>query len=142
LAAFGLQQRGADKPVFPAGLLRDPDFVLRNGAAIAVHFVAFAVPLLLPYYLADVAHCSPFQIGTVIAASPAGMLLGSLLAAPAARSLGAGRAALLGGLVVAAASFAVAMSASAIALAAIVAALLLHGLGLGLFQVAYTESTV
>lgn len=142
LAAFGLQQRGARNPVFPTGVLRDADFVLRNGAAIAVHFVAFAVPLLLPYYLSDVARCSPFEIGMVIAASPAGMLLGSLLAARATRSLGAGRGALLGGLVMAAASLALSVSASATALAAIVAALLLHGLGQGLFQVAYTDSIV
>jgi hypothetical protein len=122
--------------------MHDPDFVLRNGAAVAVHFVAFAVPLLVPYYLADVAGCSPLEIGMVLAASPAGMLLGSLAAAPAARSRGAARTALLGGLCVAAGSFAFAVSANAVLLAAICASLALQGFGLGLFQVAYTESVV
>jgi MFS family permease len=142
LGAFGLQQRRASRPVFPAPVLRDLDFVLRNGAAIAVHFVAFAVPLLVPYYLANVAGCSPLEIGMVIAASPAGMLLGSLAAAPSARARGAARAALAGGLCVAAGSLGVAASASAVLLTAIAASLVLHGFGLGLFQVAYTDSVV
>jgi MFS family permease len=142
LGAFGLQQRRAARPVLPAAAMRDLDFVLRNAAAVAVHFVAFAVPLLLPYYLADVAGYPPLAIGLVIAASPAGMLLGSLLAAPAARGRGAGRASLLGALCVAGGSLAVAFSASTVMLPAIVASLALHGLGLGLFQVAYTDSVV
>lgn len=142
LGAFGWQQRRALQPVFPAAARRDLDLALRNGAAVAVHFAAFAVPLLVPYYLADVAGSSPIEIGMVIAASPAGMFLGSLLAAPAARSRGAARAALLGGLCVAAGSLALAASASAALLAAIVASLTLHGMGLGLFQVAYTDSVV
>ncbi|MGH8639091.1 MAG: hypothetical protein ACREUZ_18305, partial [Burkholderiales bacterium] len=52
------------------------------------------------------------------------------------------RAALLGALIVGAGSFAIGAAVSAHALAALLPAVLLHGVGLGLFQVGYTDVIV
>jgi MFS family permease len=142
LAAFARHEHKAAAPLFPQQAVRDADFILRNLAAVAVHFTAFAVPLLLPYHLARVAGFSASEVGVLIAMSPVGMLLGSLLAVPLARHAGVGVAALLGGLTVALGSMALAAAAGFAWLGAIVASLLLHGAALGIFQVAYTDAIV
>ena len=142
LAAFARHERGAAAPLFPSQAARDPDFALRNLAAVAVHFTAFAVPLLFPYHLAHVAGYGADEVGALIALSPVGMLLGSLLAVPLARGAGAGVAALLGGLTLAAGSMTLAAAAASARLDATAASLLLHGAGLGVFQVAYMDAIV
>jgi MFS family permease len=132
--------RGA--PILPRALTRDPDFVLPNLAGIAVYFVYFAVPLLVPYYLTRIAGYSPLEGGCVLALSPAGVLLGSALAARTASRLGVRRTALLGGALVAAGSLTIALWSSLPSLPLILGSLLLHGVGVGLFQVAYADIVV
>jgi MFS family permease len=142
LAAFARRDRSAIVPLFPQQVARDLDFVLRNLAAVAVHFTAFAVPLLFPYHLAHAAGYTAGELGALIAMSPVGMLIGSLLAVPLARHAGVGVAALFGGLTVAFGSMALSAAAGFAWLGAIVASLLLHGAGLGIFQVAYMDAIV
>jgi len=119
--------------------LRVPAFVLPNLGSIAVHFVAFAVPLLVPYYLARVGGFAPAEIGAVLALSPIGTLIGSAVAAPAVRRMGAHRGAVLAGALVALGSVAISTWPQTALLPLILATLLLHGVGLGLFQVAYAD---
>lgn len=145
LAALGACARHelrAGNPILPPALIRDPDFVLPNIAGIAVHFVAFAVPLLAPYYLTRIAGYAPIESGAVLALSPAGILIGSALAARTAGAFGVRRTALLGGAIVAVGSITIALWPKAPWLAVILATLLLHGMGLGLFQVAYADIVV
>ncbi len=142
LYAFARHERRAQDPVLPPGLVRDADFVLPNLAGIAVHFVAFAVPLLVPYYLTRIAGYPPLESGGVLALSPAGILIGSALAARTAGLLGVRRTALLGGALVAAGSVTIASWSGMPWLPLILGALLLHGIGVGLFQVAYTDIVV
>jgi MFS family permease len=142
LAAFARHERRAAAPLFPREAGCDLDFALRNLAAVAVHFTAFAVPLLFPYHLARVEGYDASEVGALIALSPVGMLLGSLLALPLARRAGVGVAALLGALTLALGSMALAAAAGVASLAAIMGSLLLHGAGLGVFQVAYMDAIV
>jgi len=145
LAALGACARHelrAQHPILPPALIRDPDFVLPNVAGIAVHFVAFAVPLLAPYYLTRIAGYAPIESGAVLALSPAGILIGSALAARTAGVVGVRRTALLGGALVAVGSLTIALWPSLPWLALILATLMLHGMGLGLFQVAYADIVV
>jgi MFS family permease len=107
-----------------------------------VHFVAFAVPLLAPYYLTRIAGYAPIESGAVLALSPAGILIGSALAARTAGVVGVRRTALLGGVLVAVGSLTIALWPSLPWLALILATLVLHGMGLGLFQVAYADIVV
>ena len=139
LAGFARQQRQSPQPMLPSAAIRDADFVLTNATSVCVHFVAFAVPLLLPYYLARIAGYAVEAIGAVIALSPVGALLGSVLAVPVARMTGSRRAALLGGVILGVGSIAIGASVSAQSLAPLLVAVLLPGVGLGLFHVAYTD---
>ena len=142
LAALVNHERRAQDPILPLALIRDPDFVLPNLAGVAVHFVAFAVPLLVPYYLTRIAGYAPLESGAVLALSPAGVLIGSALAARTAEVFGVRRTALLGGALVAAGSVTIALWSKMPWLAVILGTLMLHGTGLGLFQVAYADIVV
>jgi MFS family permease len=142
LAAFARHQRRTPEPMLPAAVLRDSDFALTNAASVCVHFVVFAVPLLLPYYLTRIEGYSAAATGAVIALSPAGVMLGSALAVPIARRTGSRRTAWLGAMLVGAGSLAIGAAVCAHALAALLLAVLLHGIGLGVFQVGYMDVIV
>ena len=139
LCAFANHELRAPDPILPLALIRDPDFVIPNLASIAVQFVAFAVPLLVPYYLTRIAGYAPVESGAVLALSPAGILIGSALAAKTVGVLGVRRTALLGGALVAGGSVAIALWSKMPWLPVILGSLVLHGIGVGLFQVAYTD---
>lgn len=140
LGTFALRQRGAEHPFLPVAVVRDPGFVLLNLASACVHLAGFAVPLLVPYYLARISGYGPLEIGGLLTLWPVGMMIGSALAAPAARILGRRPAAILGGALLAAGQFAIA-SWPAVP-ATMLAALCMHGAGIGLFQVAYTDIVI
>jgi len=142
LLGFVVQQHRAENPFFPRSAVRDLDLVLLNLFSIAVNFVAFAVPLLVPYYLARVSGYAGDGIGIALALSPLGMLLGSACAPRAARALGTRRSALLGACGVACGSLLISAWSTQTHLPLMLASLLLNGAGLGLFQVAYTDVTV
>ena len=142
LAVFVRHQQRAREPMLPPAAVRASGFAAINAASVCVHFVVFAVPLLLPYYLARIEGYTAAATGAVIALSPAGVLLGSALAVPIARRTSSRRAALLGGMIVGAGSLGIGAAVSAHALAPLLMAVLLHGVGLGLFQVGYTDVIV
>jgi MFS family permease len=142
LSAFVFYQRNAAQSILPIAAIRDLDFALTNLASVAVHFVIFAVPLLVPYYLERIAGYTPVTSGAVLALLPAGVLIGSALAATIVRMLDARRTALLGGFVVAIGQFAITLWPTIPTPAPIVVTLMLHGVGIGVFQVAYTDIVV
>ena len=140
LVFFARRQRNAVEPLVPGAIARDPDFVLHNVSSVVVHLVSFAIPLLVPYYLTRIAGYGPLEAGSLLTLWPAGTMIGSALAAPAARALGRRRTALLGGALVAIGQFAIACWPAATPL--MLVTLLLHGAGVGLFQVAYTDIVI
>ena len=137
---FARRQQDVAEPFLPGAVLRDPRFALINLASIAVHFAGFTVPLLVPYYLTRIAGYGPLESGALLTAWPLGMMVGSALAAPAARRLGTAAAALCGAALVAAGLWAIGLLPSGPA--AMLAALPLHGAGVGLFHVAYTDIVI
>ena len=126
----------------PRALVRAADFVLPNLASVAAHLAAFAVPLLVPYYLSRIAGYGPLHSGMLLAASPIGIMLGSALAARAVLALGQRRTALAGGVVLALGQFGIALWPSTPAPVAVLCVLLAHGVGIGLFQVAYADIVI
>lgn len=142
LAVFARQQRATPTPFFPRGLLRRAEFVLHNLASVVLQFAAFAVPLLVPYYLARIGGYGPTGIGAALALSPIGALIGSVLAAPCIRRFGTRGSALLAVVCLLLGTFGIASWPFSPLLAVALSALLLHGVGLGLFQVAYTDIVV
>jgi MFS family permease len=142
LAVFALHQRRARTALLPRPLLYDIDLVLANGASVIVSFAAFAVPLLVPYYLERIAGLSPLAAGIALACSPVGILAGSMAAAGVVRKIGAARALLAGALAVAIGQLAIAVWGLAPPFALMVFSLAGQGAGWGLFQVAYTDVAV
>jgi len=140
LGAFIFRQRGAEHPFLPGAIVRDPGFVLLNLASASVHLAGFAVPLLVPYYLARISGYGPMEIGALLTLWAVGMMAGSAIAVPAARRLGSRPAALLGGALLVAGQFAIGQWPAGPSL--MLLALFVHGAGIGLFQVAYTDSVI
>ncbi len=137
---FVIRQRSAEHPFLPGAVVRDPGFLLINLASTSVHLAGFAVPLLVPYYLARISGNGPLEIGALLTTWPVGMMVGSAVAAPAARRLGSRPAAILGGAMLALGQFAIGQWPAATPL--MLCALFLHGSGIGLFQVAYTDIVI
>ena len=140
LGTFIHRQGSADTPFLPGAVVRDPGFALLNLSSAAVHLAAFAVPLLVPYYLARISGLGPLEIGVLLTPWPVGMMIGSILAAPLARILGRSPTALMGGALIALGQFAIGSWPAG--LAVMLAALFVHGAGIGLFQVAYTDIVI
>ncbi len=139
---FMRHQQRAAQAFLPPATLRDPGFLLLNLVSGAVHFCGFTVPLLVPYYLTRISGYGPVDAGGVLTAWPLGMLAGSALGAPAARALGRGRAALLGGGMLVAGLVAIGLWPAALAPLPMLPGLFLHGAGIGLFHVAYTDMVI
>lgn len=142
LYAFIGHERRACDPVLPLALMREVDFLLPNLTAIIVHFVSFAVPLMVPYYLVRTAGYGALESGAVLAFSPAGLLIGSALTARAVAAMGAQKTALLGATLLGVGSATIAVWPMLPALPFVLGSLLLHGIGIGLFHVAYTDLVV
>lgn len=142
LAAFVVQQRRADSPFFPRAVAADPDFVLHNAASVVLQFGAFSVPLLVPYYLARIAGFDADGIGGTLAFSPLGMLIGAAAAPAAVRRFGTRAGALAAAGCLAAGTLGIASWGDAPMLIALAGALAIHGVGLGMFQVVYTDVVV
>jgi MFS family permease len=139
LVVFVLHQAGFDEPILRPALFRDIDFTLLNLMSLAVNFVTFSVLLLVPYHLAQIVRLSATLGGLVLAISSIGAILGSALAGRLAGRVGQRPVALAGVVLVIAGTAVTGISADPAALGVMAAALLCQGIGLGLFQVAYTD---
>ncbi len=139
LVAFVLHQASFDEPILRPSLFRDLDFSVLNLMSLAVNLVGFAILLLVPYHLSGIAKLSATTGGAVLAVSAVGMMLGSALAGRLGGGTRQRRNALAGVVLVIAGTGAIGASADPSALGAMTAALLCQGIGLGLFQVAYTD---
>jgi Na+/melibiose symporter-like transporter len=142
LVAFARRQRGAAQPFMPRATARDPGFVLLNLSSASVHCAGFAIPLLVPYFLARISGYGPVESGAVLTVWPIGMLLGSALAASAARRFGRRPTAWLGGALVLGGQVAVGAWTFTTHPLWMLPGLLVHGAGIGLFQVAYTDIVI
>ena len=134
--AFVGQERRAERPIIDVALFRDAGFAAINIGNVLVNLAAFAVMLLAPFYLVRVEGVSVAVLGVVLALSAGGMMV----AAPVAGRL-AGRIPARTLLVVGAGMVAVSLAlvGQMAGLAVMVPALVMQGVGLGLYQVAYTD---
>jgi MFS family permease len=142
MAAFIRRQRNTDRPFMPREVTRNTDFWLINLAAVVVQFASFAVPLITPYFLVGVAGWETPAVGALMAVWAVGSLAGSSSASGVISRLGAPRSALIAmlGIIIGLGAIACWRSTPSIALMA--GSLLVHGAGLGLFQVAYTDIVI
>ncbi|MDP6388560.1 MAG: MFS transporter [Alphaproteobacteria bacterium] len=138
-ALFVLRERSAAAPIIELGVFGNLDFALVNVANIAVNLAGFSVLLLVPYFLVRATGLPLSLGGMVLATSSLGMIVAALLGGHLAHRIGANRIAFAGATVIIVGLAAIGYWPAEAPVAAMVAALLVHGLGLGLFQVSCLE---
>ncbi len=136
-ARFAL--RDHPSPIIRLAPFRRRSFFVPACSNIAVNLVGFAVMLLVPFWLDRVAGMDVLTAGALLALSPLGMALASPLAGRWAQRADGRRLAAAGALAVAGGLAGIGLWGEAPGAAFIAGALLLHGAGLGIFQVAYLE---
>jgi MFS family permease len=128
-------------PLPRAAAFRSPAFLHVQFNSIVINFACFAIMLLVPYALSRWPGESTAAAGVLLAFFPGGSLLGGLLAGRVHRRMSS-PAMMRAGLLLAAAGLVLtALWLPAHSAPALGAALLVAGLGLGLFQVGYMDAT-
>ena len=141
-AAFAIRQARQPQPLIRLSLFRDAGFAVMNAASIAVNLTAFAVLLLVPYYLVRIAHLDAAAGGIVLACGAGGTVIGSWLAGRLAARVAIGRLALAGVVLSIAGLWTISTWTPTATLSLLASSLLLQGLGVGLFQVAYADLVI
>jgi len=135
-AAFVRQELRVERPIIDVRLFGDGGFAAINLGNVLVNLAAFAVMLLAPFYLVQVERVSVALLGLVLAGSAVGMMVSAPIAGRLAARVPARRLLVVGAVMIAASLALVAQMAG---LAVMVPALLLQGVGMGLYQVAYAD---
>jgi EmrB/QacA subfamily drug resistance transporter len=136
---FVLRERQTAHPIIDLTYFRDPDFAVVNAAHVALNITGFSIMLLVPFYLDRVAGLSVPMTGLVLAAGPTGVMLAGPVAGRVAAWIAPRRLALLGMVLLAAAQVTIGSTGARPLMALLVSAMVVHGFGLGLFQVAYFD---
>lgn len=139
-AAFIYRERRAVRPIIAVDLLGRPDFALLNLASVLAYLAGFTIWLLVPYLLARVPGYAVAWNGAILSAAAAG----SVFAAPiAGRIVGwrisAERLAIAGAAAIGAGLLWISLWTEQTSTLVRVAGLFLQGVGLGLFQLAYSD---
>jgi MFS family permease len=139
-AAFIFREKRAARPIIAVDILKQPGFALLNLVSVLLNLAAFSIWLLVPYFLARVPAYSLTESGAILATAAAG----AALAAPiggrlVGERMSAQRLAIAGA------------AANGIGLLLLgawteqtptwlrIAALVVQGVGLGLFQLAFSD---
>lgn len=141
-AVFLWHESRTPQPILDIAMFRQLDFTLVNIANMAVQMAGFAVLLLAPYYFSRVMGASPTIAGLLLAASSLGMLLGASAGSRLVERFAAARLAPFSALLVAIGLLAASTWSRDPSIMFLVGSLLLHGFGLGLFQVAYFDIVI
>ncbi|HRD76428.1 MAG TPA: MFS transporter [Hyphomicrobiaceae bacterium] len=136
IVAWWVQGQRSAAPVLDPAHFRQTEFTVLNLSTIAINLVAFAVLLIAPYYLVRMVGLSNRDAGLVLSLPFFGMLAGAWLVPRLTTSLNAGRLAFAGLCSVAVMQGAIGALEATSPMALIMAAFGLHGMGLGVFQVA------
>jgi MFS family permease len=139
-AGFGFRQSRAERPIIAPEILKSPGFALLNLVSVTANLAAFSVWLLVPYYLTRIPGHTLAESGAILAAGAAG----AVLAAPIGgrlieRLVSAERLAIASAAVIGAGLLLLSAWTEQTATALLVAGLIVQGIGLGLFQLAYSD---
>jgi MFS family permease len=139
-AAFIIRESRAAHPIIAVDVLKLPGFALLNLVSVLANLAAFSVWLLVPYFLTRVPGYALAESGAVLAAAAAG----AVLAAPiggriVGRYISAERLAMIGAAAIGGGLVLVSAWTAETPTATRVAGLVVQGVGLGLFQLAYSD---
>jgi len=139
-ASFAFRQSRAERPIIRVEVFKLPGFALLNVVSVLANVAAFSVWLLVPYYLARIPGYSLTEGGAILAAGAAG----AALAAPiggrlTGRHFSAERLAIAGAVAIGAGLLLLGAWTEQTPTTLRVAGLVVQGIGLGLFQLAYSD---
>lgn len=139
IAGFVIVTRRSATPILDLAAFAHRSFAWINITNVVVNLTGFATMLFVPYFLVRISGLPLWQGGLVMAVGPLGMMLAANLGGRGVRTLGAERLALAGAILVALGLFWIAYWDATTGYLALALAMLVHGAGLGLFQVTSLE---
>ena len=140
LAGFVLRQSRAEHPIISMQILGLPGFALLNLVSVLANLAAFSVWLLVPYHLARIQDYSLAESGAILAAGAAGAVLASPVGGRLIeRQISAERLAIAGAAAIGAGLLLLSAWTEQTPTILRVAGLVVQGVGLGLFQLAYAD---
>lgn len=129
----------SSNPILVPSLFSSFSFTWINVATVVVNLTGFATMLFVPYFLVQASGKSLSESGLIMAVGPLAMMTAAHLGGRAVAHLGASRLALAGAILVALGLGGVGTWNETTERTLLCVALLVHGFGLGLFQVASFE---
>jgi EmrB/QacA subfamily drug resistance transporter len=136
-AGFVWQEGRFPEPIIKLQVFRDIDFSILNATNFTMNLVGFSVMLFVPYFLVRVAGYPTWLSGFVLGCAPLGVALAGPIGGWTIGRVAANRLAFCGVTCLVTGLFAIGTWHDGTALPLLVATLILHGLGLGLFQISY-----
>jgi EmrB/QacA subfamily drug resistance transporter len=139
-AGFVFRESRAKHPIIALEVFRLPGFAMLNLVSVLANIAAFSVWLLVPYYLARVPGYGLAESGAILAAAAAGAVLaGPIGGRLIGRRIAAERMAIAGAAGIGAGLLLLGAWTEQTPTALRVAGLIVQGIGLGLFQLAYAD---
>ena len=142
LAVFAWWEGRAPRPMIRIGLFRDPGFALINAVYVLMNLAAFSVLLIVPYFFHRFSTMPLSLAGLVLASGSAAMALTSPLAGRLITRVAAEKVGALGLLTVGGGLFLIGLWPPDILPGTMALILAVQGIGVGLFQVAYTDIVI
>ena len=139
LWAFLAHEARHRNPIIRPSLFHDRSFLVVNVASVVVNLAGFSVMLLVPFHLARTAGLEASIGGLVLGSNASGVVIGSWLAGRLSARLGHTTLALAGTVISVVGLGLVSTWSRASPPVLMALCLAAQGLGLGLFQVAYTD---
>jgi MFS family permease len=139
-AGFGFRQSRTEYPIIATQVLKSPGFALLNLVSVTANLAAFSVWLLVPYYLTRIPRHTLTESGAILAAGAAGAVLASPIGGRLIERLVSAKwLAIAGAAMIGAGLLLLSAWTEQTSTALQVAGLIAQGMGLGLFQLSYTD---
>lgn len=142
LASFAWWEGRAPRPMIRIGLFRDPGFAAVNAVYVLMNLAVFSVLLFVPYFFVRFTAMPLWLAGIVLASGSSAMALTSPLAGRLIGRVAAEKVGALGLLTVSGGLFLIGLWPPDISPVAMASILAVQGIGVGLFQVAYTDIVI
>jgi EmrB/QacA subfamily drug resistance transporter len=138
-AAFFRHEARCKNPIIDPSVFRLPGFAVLNLSNVLINLAAFSVLLLVPFYLTRATDLPLAASGAILATGSLGMAVASPIAGRLAGRIAASRLVLTGAVLIGLGLLLIATWERGTPAAWLVATLLLHGVGLGVFQLGYID---
>jgi EmrB/QacA subfamily drug resistance transporter len=132
LGAFVVRSRRIERPVLDLSLFRNRAYTAASVVTFCLGAALFGAMILLPLYFQDVLGYSALKTGLLLIPQGIGGGIGMVLSGRATERIGAGRTALLGGIVTAIATIPFVMVTNATPYSLLAAGMIVRGVGVGL----------